>query len=104
MFGYQSVNAAAASVVSGRRHLENANEDNDEDKDENGDAEEEESWNFYPAKGNVVFASAYYNWGFTVPALARSLWRGRVLPFKPPVLRKLLFSDCRYNETTKEMV
>ena len=52
----------------------------------------------------MVFASAYYNWGFTVPALARSLWRGRVLPFKPPVLRKLLFSDCRYNETTKKMV
>ena len=52
----------------------------------------------------MVFASAYYNWGFTVLGLARSLRRGRVLPFKPPVLRKLLFSDYRYNETTKEMV
>ena len=33
------------------------------------DDEYKKVWEFVPAKGNVIFASAFYGWGFTIPAL-----------------------------------
>ena len=63
----------------------------DEDK-------EDELWTFDPMKGNVIFASALYGWGFTVPSLARSLFRNKVLPLKPLVLRQCLFGDFKYRD------
>ena len=47
-------------------------------------------------KGNVVFASALFGWGFTVPSLARALFRSKILPLKPMVLRQCLFGDFKY--------
>ncbi|KAL9188657.1 hypothetical protein ACHAXT_007035 [Thalassiosira profunda] len=55
------------------------------------------TWNFDPAKGNVVFASALHGWGFTVPTLARSLFKSKAVPMKPPLLRQYLFGDFRYD-------
>ena len=46
--------------------------------------------------GNVVFASALFGWGFTVPSLARSLFRNKVLPIKPMILKQYLFGDFKY--------
>jgi small GTP-binding protein len=55
-----------------------------------------EQWTFDPTKGNVVFASALYGWGFAVPSLARSLFREKVLPIKPAILKQYLFGDFKY--------
>jgi len=54
-------------------------------------------WNFDPIKGNVVFASALHGWGFTIPTLARSLFKSKTVPLKPPLLRQYLFGDFKYN-------
>ena len=58
---------------------------------------EEMAWNFDPVRGNVVFASALHGWGFTVPTLARSLFKTKTIPMKPPMLRQYLFGDFKYN-------
>jgi len=59
---------------------------------------EEEIWTFEPSKGNVVFCSAFFGWGFTVPALARALFRAKTLPMKPIVLKQCLFGDFKYKD------
>ena len=61
---------------------------------------EENAWNFDPIKGNVVFSSALHGWGFTVPALARSLFKSKTVQMKPPLMRQYLFGDFKYNAET----
>jgi len=71
-------------------HDTNHNLDNDQDE------EMEMIWNFDPVKGNVVFTSAIYGWGFTVPSLARSLFKSKMVNVKPPLMRQYLFGDFKY--------
>jgi len=104
----ESVNAAAwAMVLTDRSEADAEASDNPHTNVSNQqkeDDEEETVWNFDPGKGNVVFCSALHGWGFTVPSLARALFRSKTLPFKPPILRQALFADCRYNEETGKIV
>jgi ribosome assembly protein 1 len=60
-------------------------------------------FNFDPNRGNVVFASALHGWGFTVPSLARSLFRSKMVPIKPPVMRQYLFGDFKYHSDTSKI-
>jgi ribosome assembly protein 1 len=86
----ETVNATCAAMLTSKNALE-------ETEQEAGSLEREElHWTFEPQKGNVVFASALYGWGFTVPSLARSLFRGKALPIKPIMLKQCLFGDFKY--------
>jgi ribosome assembly protein 1 len=116
-FLIESINAAAAAMILTAKSEEERAEANGPDdgmeasknsrsqkSPKDDECCKETVWNFDPTKGNVVFCSSLHGWGFTVPGLARSLFRGKVLPFKPPILRQALFGDYRYNETTKKIV
>jgi ribosome assembly protein 1 len=65
---------------------------------ETSDEETEQRWTFEPAKGNVVFCSAYHGWGFTVPSLARTLFRSKTLSIKPILLKQCLFGDYKIKQ------
>ena len=89
----ESMNAVCASMMN------SATLDGEDDSvacDERREVEEM-AWNFDPVRGNVVFASALHGWGFTVPTLARSLFKAKTIPMKPPMLRQYLFGDFKYN-------
>lgn len=95
----ETVNAACAAMVASV--MEHRNEEPERRE------ELEDIWTFEPAKGNVIFACAYYGWGFTVPMLSRTLFRNRVIPVKPLVLRQYLFGDYKRKgeqENTKVVV
>lgn len=74
------------------------------EKSETQHAELEKQWTFDPARGNVVFASAIHGWGFSVPGLARSLFRSQQLPVKPPIIRQYLFGDYCYKPETNKWI
>lgn len=101
----ESVNAAAASMVNtaaldnddGEKKIEN-------DTQHGAEIPEESVWNFDPVKGNVVFTSAIHGWGFTVPTLARSLFKTKTIPIKPPMLRQYLFGDYKYKHETGKVL
>lgn len=101
----ESVNAVCASMVN-TAALEN--DDNGKKKENGeqgaGEVEEDSVWNFDPVKGNVVFASALHGWGFTVPTLARSLFKSKTIPIKPPLLRQYLFGDYKYKHETGKVL
>jgi len=61
------------------------------------------AWAFDPCAGNVIFASALHGWGFTVPSLARSLFRSKAVPLKPPVMRRYLFGNFKYDAATSKV-
>lgn len=86
----ESVNAASAAMLNSRHA-----------QDGSTDELEEASWVFEPQKGNVVFGSALFGWGFTVPTLAKSLFRAKTLPIKPMVLKQYLFGDFKYTPEGK---
>ena len=101
----ESVNAVCASIVN-TAALENDNGEKkieSEDQDA-GEIEQDSVWNFDPVKGNVVFASALHGWGFTVPTLARSLFKSKTIPIKPPLLRQYLFGDYKYKHDTSKVL
>ena len=109
----ESVNAASAAMIRSARALggddaddTNGNGCNETKNDDMAKKEEEEEglWNFEPAKGNVVFCSALHGWGFTVPSLARSLFRSKTVPIKPPVLRQYLFDDVKYRHRDGKVI
>ena len=98
----ESVNAAASAMISNDRAKENVSDDGNNKVDENGDDDEEDDiikmWTFDPSNGNVVFTSAIYGWGFTIPSLARSLFKSKIIKhIKPPIMRQYLFGDFRYD-------
>ena len=69
-----------------------------------GDARDADAaWAFDPCAGNVIFASALHGWGFTVPSLARSLFRSKAVPLKPPVMRRYLFGNFKYDAATSKV-
>ena len=80
----EAVNAAAYGIVT------SAMEQPDEDM--------EQRWNFDAAKGNVIFCSALFGWGFTSASLAKALFRSKIVPFKPIVLRQCIFSDTKFKD------
>ena len=85
----ESVNAASAAMIASARamshdHDKNGKTDGDTINDEKKEEEEESAWNFDPCRGNVVFCSALHGWGFSVPSLARSLFKSKTLPLRPP--------------------
>lgn len=96
----ETMNAVCAAM------LNSAAGDDDDESESNTDARdvEEGSWNFDPVKGNVVFASALHGWGFTIPTLARSLFKSKAVPIKPPLMRQYLFGDFKYNSETGKVL
>ena len=84
----ESVNAASAAMV---LRADNENVDNKKNLEY-----EEEIWNFDPVKGNVLFVSAYYGWGFTIPSLAKTLFQSKSIPIKPVKMRQYLFGKETY--------
>lgn len=100
----ESVNAAAAAMVASARASESAEFEEgtegtgDSEEAEKGGIDQDSVWGFDPAKGNVLFASALHGWGFSVPSLARSLFKAKAVPIKPPILRHYLFGDVRYRQ------
>mmetsp|Transcript_49300 Transcript_49300/g.56854 ORF Transcript_49300/g.56854 Transcript_49300/m.56854 type:complete len:1160 (+) Transcript_49300:127-3606(+) len=67
--------------------------------DTHGDDEIEEArWTFEAQRGNIIFVSALFGWGFTVPSLSRSLFRNKILPMKPVVLKQYLFGDFYFKK------
>ena len=79
----ESVNGASAAMV-----LRADNENGDDMKNLEY---EQEIWNFDPVKGNVLFVSAYYGWGFSIPSLAKALFQSKYVPIKPMVMKQYLF-------------
>jgi len=62
----------------------------------------EQLWTFDPAAGNVIFASALFGIGFTVPGLCRSLFRSGAVKVKPIQLRHYLFGDFKLKQQDDE--
>lgn len=107
----ESVNAAAAAMIISKEITENdmySNNPSKRNPKSEGDNKVDDTdnvWNFDPKKGNVVFSSAYYGWGFSIMPLARALFREKIIPnIKPPMLASVLFGDCKYNKDTKKVV
>lgn len=95
----ENVNAAASALIRSSRAQK------DEDKCDDDDEEIELIWTFDPSMGNVVFTSALFGWGFTIPSLARSLFKAQVIPnIKPPVIRQYLFGDFKYRADTGKIL
>ena len=103
----ESVNATCSAMLVSK-HAESEDPQQDHKEEESSSArsrsksaamdDEENVWTFDPMKGNVIFASALYGWGFSVPALARSLFRQKILPLKPMMLKQYLFGDFKYKD------
>jgi len=105
----ESMNAVCASMLNSAAVAnthDNTNSTNGDEKKDGKESnskssntvEENEAWNFDPIKGNVVFTSAIHGWGFTIPTLARSLFKSKTISnLKPPILRQYLFGDYKYN-------
>ena len=90
----ESMNAASAAML-------NSSRANDTDTTTTTSSADNESsnnniWTFDATHGNVVFCSALFGWGFTIPSLARHLFRSKLLPIKPMVARQYLFGDFKY--------
>ncbi len=83
----ESINATCSAMLTSS---------NAETRTSEPDETELQRWTFEPAKGNVVFASALYGWGFSIPSLSRSLFRQKVLPIKPVMLKQYLFGDFKF--------
>lgn len=101
----ESVNAAcAAMIISKEQELlaQSSSSGNVADVTKEIDTENSD-WNFDPVRGNVIFASALHNWGFSVPGLARLLFKAKTLPIKPKVLKNYLWGDYKYNSEKQKV-
>ena len=94
----ETINAAASAMITSA-HQYVSKDDNDDNLDKEADdklrQEEEDLWTFDAAKGNVVFGSALFGWGFTALSLAKSLFRSKTVSVKPLVLRNYIFGDYK---------
>lgn len=61
----------------------------------------EKIYSFSPLKGNVIFGSAYDNWGFSIDDFLDIL--ATKFKFKPEALRKLLWGHYYFNPTTRKV-
>ncbi len=98
----ESVNAAASAMISNDRAKENTDGHTHTFSNRTNENDEEDEiiqmWTFDPSKGNVVITTAIYGWGFTIPSLARSLFKSKIIKhIKPPIMRQYLFGDFRYD-------
>jgi ribosome assembly protein 1 len=117
----ESVNAAASAMIRSDKakeihgedlnHKEHSHDGKNNNHHANGKHEDEEEedeiidiWTFEPSKGNVVFTSAIYGWGFTVLSLARSLFKSKIVNIKPPIMRQYLFGDFKYDSSTGKVL
>ena len=105
----ESVNAAASAMIRSDKAKQMAHNDDSnsssQDQEEGEEDELAQIWSFDPSKGNIVFTSAIYGWGFTIPSLAKSLFKYKIIPqYKPPVLRQYLFGDFKYNSSTGKVL
>ena len=118
----ENVNAAASNMIRSARAqaldreydnsqnnpLDHKHEHDDpvDDDDDEGvqDDELEIIWNFDPVKGNVVFTSALFGWGFTIPSLARTLFKSNTILLKPPLMRQYLFGDFKYRTDNGKVI
>jgi len=96
----ETVNAACAAMLVSKR----AKRKEDAEDEDHDDEQEEARWTFEPQRGNVVFASALFGWGFTVPSLARSLFKSKRLPIKPAALKQYLFGDFYFKQEQQKMM
>eukprot|EP01071_Lankesteria_metandrocarpae_P009656 Lankesteria_metandrocarpae@DN5232_c0_g1_i3.p1 len=65
------------------------------------DDEFEASLEFCPSRGNVIFASGYYNWGFDVPKFAALIAQKLKMPLKSvPKLQQAMWGDFFFNGRT----
>ncbi len=116
----ESVNAAASAMIRSDKakeihgedsnHKEHIHDRTNDNNLGNGKHEDEEDeivniWTFEPSKGNVVFTSAIYGWGFTIPSLARSLFKSKIVyNIKPPIMRQYLFGDFKYDSCSGKVL
>jgi ribosome assembly protein 1 len=100
----ESMNAVCASMLNSAANEAEVDSTYHTSEKNNLDDKRASFWNFDPIKGNVVFASALHGWGFTVPTLARSLFKSKTIPMKPPLLRQYLFGDFKYNTETNKVL
>lgn len=61
----------------------------------------EDIWNFSPTKGNIIFASAFDTWGFSITKFINIYTRK--LGLNRNVLQKYIFEDYCFNEETKKI-
>jgi ribosome assembly protein 1 len=89
----ESMNAASAAMVTSSRADQQQQSKTDDDEQDN-------IWTFDAARGNVIFCSAIHGWGFTIPSMARHLFRNKLLDIKPVQSRQFLFGDfkCRSSD------
>lgn len=102
----ENVNAAASAMLTSARHQSHSSDDTTTAAattcpDMPELTVQEQYWTFDPAKGNVVFASALFGWGFTVQSVARSLFRSKLVQMKPVQLRQCLFGDYKFGKDGK---
>jgi len=118
----ENVNAAASNMIRSARaqaldreydltlnrqngvHHDDENNDNNNDCGGVQDDELEMIWNFDPGRGNVVFTSALFGWGFTIPSLARALFKSNTIHLKPPLMRQYLFGDFKYRTDNGKVI
>jgi ribosome assembly protein 1 len=109
----ETVNAACAAMLVSKRaeqqqqqqqQTHNKKKRDKEQQISKDDEEEDARWTFAPHGGNVIFASALFGWGFTVPVLARSLFRNKIVPIKPLLLKQYLFGDFCFKQDDKSKV
>jgi ribosome assembly protein 1 len=94
----ESVNAACAAMLVSKRAKRREDERVLNKKSGLLSKGDSNNWTFDAQRGNVVFASALFGWGFTVPSLARSLFRNKILPIKPIMLKQYLFGDFYFKQ------
>lgn len=64
----------------------------------------ENTYFFSPLKGNVVFGSAFDNWGFTIDDFAEIVCKKmKKYKFKKKALRKFLWGHYYFNPQTKKI-
>jgi ribosome assembly protein 1 len=99
-------NDAGKSTISATTSTSTPTKNGGKETNKNDEEEDEEVniWTFEPSKGNVVFASAIYGWGFTIPSLARSLFKSKTIKVKPPIMRQYLFGDFKYDSESGKLL
>lgn len=105
----EKVNAMMSSLIlrdievnqlNNTNNLSRKESSNSNDIDNIIEQKENESY-FSPEKGNVIFASAFDNWAFTLGTFSDIL--SKKFGFKKEVLQKVLWGDFYYNPKTKKI-
>ena len=99
----ENVNAMAATILRSEALVNNTVQDTSQGIDVlDIDEVLVEEWTFSPVKGNVVFASAFDCWGFSIQKFV-SIW-AKKLGIQKQILKKYIFEDYMFNSKTKKLV